>query len=72
MATIGSPLPDPERQALRRLVDGAVPQDELASLIESIMLNVKATVIVEFLQGDDAKKFVEVMYGVWVTSSVSE
>ena len=65
-----SPILDSDRRALQRLVSGAVPQDELASLIEGIVLNVKSAAFVECLRGSDARAFIEVMDKVWMTSSV--
>ena len=51
---------DPE-EAFRRLVGGAVPQDELPSLIETVVSNLKATNIVRRLQESDAQTFIDVI-----------
>ena len=48
-------------QELQRLVSCTVPQDELASVIEKIVSNVKATNIVRYLQGSDAQAFIDAM-----------
>ena len=64
-----APIPDSYRRALQRLVSGAVPQEQLASLIESIVSNVKAAAIVEFLQETDAQIFIDVMDKVWAALS---
>lgn len=63
VARVSQPLPinSPERRALQRLVSGAVPQGELASLIKTIVSKVKAADIVELLQETDARMFIDVM-----------
>ena len=66
------PIPDSDRRALQHLVSGAVPQDQLASLIESIVTNVKAAAIVGCLRGTDVQKFIEVMDKVRMTSYLSD
>jgi hypothetical protein len=43
------------------LVGGVVPQGELPSLMETIVSNLKAAVIVGFLQRSDAQVFIDVM-----------
>lgn len=55
------PILDSDKRALQHLINGAVPQDELAFLIESIVSNVKPATIVEYLRGSDAQAFIEVM-----------
>jgi hypothetical protein len=52
---------DPGTLALRRLVSCTVPQDELPSLIITIVSNVKAANIVESLEGGDAQIFIDIM-----------
>ena len=47
--------------ALQRLMDGAVPQDELPFLIGMVVSNLKAAKIVQFLQGSDAQTFIDVI-----------
>ena len=47
--------------ALRRLMDGAVPPDELSFLIETVVSNLKAAKIVQFLQGSDAQTFIDML-----------
>lgn len=47
------------RRALQRLVNRAVPQDELPSVIETIVSSVKAANVVECLEGGDAQSFID-------------
>jgi hypothetical protein len=50
------------RRALQRLVSDAVPQDELPSLIETLVTNVKPADIANFLERrDEAQTFIDVM-----------
>ena len=72
VAQVPQPPPISDQRSLQRLLSGAVPRDELAPLIESIVSNVKADTIVEFLQGSNAQAFVEAMDKVLLTFSVSE
>jgi hypothetical protein len=58
-------------QAWQRLVSGAVPQDELASLIETIFSSEKVTDRVNRLQGNDVQTFIDVLDAVWHHSSAS-
>ena len=51
----------PSVRALQRLVSRDVPQDELRSVIETIISNVRAADIVECLQESGAQTFVDVM-----------
>ena len=51
----------PEKQALQRLVSRSAPQDELPSVIETVVSNVKAVDIVNCLKGDDAQTFIDVI-----------
>lgn len=53
-------MPDPNQQALERLIARAVPQHELPSVIEAIFSNVKAANIVKCLQESDIRTFVDV------------
>jgi len=55
-----APIPDSGKRALRRLVSRTVPHDELSSLIETIVLNVKAADIVGCLPKSDAQTFIDV------------
>ena len=48
---------DSGRRDLQRLISGDVPQDELVSIVS----NMKPTAIVGFLQGGDARVFIEMM-----------
>ena len=57
-------IPDSDTQLLQRLVSGTVPQDELASLVERMVSDVKPAAIVGCLRGSDAQTFIEVMYKV--------
>lgn len=52
---------NPYARALQRLISSAIPQDELPSLIKSIVSNVRADNIVSSLQGGDAQMFIDVM-----------
>ena len=77
MSESGSPLPplpkdihhppellhalDSDKQALHRLVCRAVPQDEIFSVIETVVSNVKAADIVEYLQENDAQTFIDII-----------
>ncbi|KAF9787032.1 kinase-like domain-containing protein [Thelephora terrestris] len=59
-----SKLPEPFKdgqQALQRLVSGSAPRDELSSLIETVVSNVRADAVVDHLQGIDAQTFVDVL-----------
>ena len=49
------------KRALQRLVSRDVPHDELPSVIETVISNVKAVDIVECLQGNDAQTFIDVL-----------
>jgi len=52
---------DLDKQALQLLVCRAVPQDELPSVIESIVSNVKAIDIVNCLHGTEVQAFIDVV-----------
>ena len=52
---------DPYDQAWQRLISGVVPQDELASLIDTIFSNEKVANMVDLLQGIDAQTFIDVI-----------
>ncbi|KAF9643932.1 kinase-like protein [Thelephora ganbajun] len=54
-------LLDSDKRALQRLVSRVVSHDELPSLIETIVSNVKAADIVQCLQGSDAQAFIDVI-----------
>jgi hypothetical protein len=43
------------------LVSDAVPQDELASLVETIVSNLKADDIVQSLRENEAQTFIDIM-----------
>ena len=58
---------DSEKQALQRLVGGAVPHRELPSLIKDFVSNVRAAEIVECLPRSDAQTFIDVVDKAWVT-----
>ena len=49
------------KQALQRLVTDTVPRDELPCLIETIVTNMKATEIIQCLQGCDAQMFIDMI-----------
>jgi len=55
-----TPILDSDRRALRRLASCTVPRDELPSLIETIVSNMKAADIVKCLRESDARTFVDV------------
>ena len=56
-----SPIPDSDGRALRHLVSCAVPQEELPSVIETVLSNVKAIDVVRRLQGSDAQPFIDMI-----------
>lgn len=58
----------PGKGALQRLVSDTVSQDELPCLIETVVSNVKAAVVIQCLQGRDAQTFIDVIDQVHVTS----
>ena len=68
-----NPVPPPDLfitldsydQAWQRLIGGAVPQDELASLIETVFSNEKVTNMADCLQGNEVQTFIDVMDAVW-------
>ena len=51
----------PGKGALQRLVSDTVSQDELPCLIETVVSNVKAAVVIQCLQGRDAQTFIDVI-----------
>lgn len=55
---------DSGMRALQRLISGTVSQDELPSVVETIVSNVKSSDIVESLGGSDAQSFIDAMDGV--------
>ena len=57
-------VPDSRDQTLQLLISRAVPQNELASLIETIFSN-KVADVVGRLQGSDAQTFIDVIDEVW-------
>ena len=58
----GPPLvPDLYKRTLQRLVSRAAPKDELPSLIETVVSNMRAADIVELLQGSDVQTFIDVV-----------
>lgn len=54
-------ISDSGEWALQRLVSRGVPQDELLSLIEKIVTNMKAGDVVECLRGSGAQIFIDVI-----------
>ncbi|KAF9643933.1 kinase-like protein [Thelephora ganbajun] len=50
-----------DKRALQRLVSRTVSQDELPSLIEMVVSNVKTADIVQCLRGSDAQVFIDVL-----------
>ena len=57
----GAHIPDSDNRALRRLVRCEVSQNELPSLIETIVSNTKAADIVKCLKETDAQTFIDVI-----------
>ena len=55
-------ISDSDRRALKRLVSSTVPNDELLSVIGTIVSNVKAANIVTELEGNDAQTFADIIY----------
>ena len=58
-------------QALQRLIDGDLPQDERATVIESVFSSQEATDIVGHLQERDPQTFIDVIHEVRYHSSIS-
>jgi hypothetical protein len=56
---------DSHDQPLQRLISRAVPQGELAFLIETIFSNQKVAGVVDRLRGSDLQTFIDVMDEVW-------
>ena len=54
-------ISDSDKRALQRLVSLTIPEDELPSVIERIVSNVKAADIVKSLQSSDARAFIDVI-----------
>ena len=54
-------ISDSDRQALKRLVSRAVTQDELLSVIGTIVSNVKAANLIVELEGGDAQTFADII-----------
>ena len=54
-------ISDSNKQALQGLISRTTPQDELPSVIERVVLNVKAADIVKYLKLGDARAFVDVI-----------
>ena len=52
---------DSDKGALQHLVNHATVQDELPSVIETIVSNMKAAEIVKCLQGDEVQVFIDVV-----------
>jgi hypothetical protein len=52
-------------QAWQRLISGAAPQDELASLVETVFSNEKVTDMVDLLQGNDVQTCINIIDAVW-------
>lgn len=53
--------PDSYGQALRRLISGAVPQDDLVPLIETIFSDERVADMVDSLRGDEVQTLVDVI-----------
>jgi len=63
---------DSREQVWQRLLSGAVPQDELPSLIETIFSDRKTAKMVDRLQGSEAQAFIDVIDGVCYLGLYSE
>ena len=55
------PVLDRDKQALGRLLSRAVSQDELPSVIETIISNAKAADIAGSFRGSDAQTFIDII-----------
>lgn len=58
-------------QALQRLINGDLPQDERATVIESIYSSQEATNIIGRLREKDAQTFIDIVHEVRYHSSIS-
>ncbi|KAF9780774.1 kinase-like domain-containing protein [Thelephora terrestris] len=56
-----TPILDSGQQALQRLVSGAAPQEELPSLVETVVSHIKAADISNHLQGTELQTLVDVL-----------
>ena len=54
-------IPDSDKRNFQRLVGGEFSQDELPSLIETVVSNMRAADIVRCLKGSDAQIFIDVI-----------
>jgi hypothetical protein len=54
-------VPDSHDQTLQRLVSRTVPQNELASLVETVFSNKKVADTVDCLRGSDIQTFIDVI-----------
>ena len=52
---------DSDKQAMRHLLSCAVPQDELPSVIETIISSAKSADIAGSLRGSDAQTFIDII-----------
>ena len=52
---------DPHNQAFQRLIDPAVPQSEVASLVEIVFSNRKVADLARHLRGSEAQVFIDVI-----------
>ena len=55
------PGPDSGEQALQRLISGATSQDEVASLVEAVLLSGKAIDEIGNLQRNDAQAIIDIL-----------
>ena len=58
----GTPIID---QGWKRLINDAVPQNELASLVETVFSKENITDLVDLLQGEHVQIFIDVIDTVW-------
>ena len=61
-----------DRRALNRLISGPLPQDELASLIETVFSSREAIGLAGYLQESDAQNFIDVVHEVRFHSPIPE
>ena len=72
-SSVSLPMLDSGQLALRRLVShGIIPQDELYSIIRTIVSNMKPADIVKYLKKSDTQRFIDVMDEVCCQDSILE
>ena len=72
-SSISPPVLDPGQLALRRLVSHCtISQDELCSIVRTIVSNMKPADIIKHLKGSDTQRFIDVMDEVCCHDSILE